>query len=148
MPMMPLFYPGQSLPGTFPNTQHMPPTDPTQAPTPNHATPTGSSVSADTVDITSWLCYLDNHEKRGRDHGICFSAYAPTFVNNGFYRISQLTSRYVTPEKLVEWLGIDIGRAILILQYLEYDIEAIKAGTLIIPAVDDDGTLGVDSSSQ
>jgi hypothetical protein len=150
MPMMPFFpgYPGQSLP--FPNAPGPQPPGPTPAVTPatipSTAEPNKAAYIDVMVDITSWLRYLDDSETRSRDD-LCFSAYGQVFVRNGFHRISQLTSHYVTPEKLVEWLDIDIGHAILILQYLEHDIDAIKRGTLVIPTVNDDGTLGDDDSS-
>jgi hypothetical protein len=156
MSMMPFFYPGQSVPGMFSNTQGIPGLSPPFAPnaqcepplpiqatgTPNHTTPSSSesctpTASIDSVEIVSWLLYLDGHKIRSKDE-ICFSAYGQGFTRNGFIWISQLTSRFVTPEKLVEWLGIEIGHAILILQYLEQDIDAIKAGTLVIPAIGDD----------
>jgi hypothetical protein len=125
MPSMPPFYyPGAAQPGPgggyqFPPTQAAPATIQAVAP---HSAP----------DVTSWFCSLDKHSQRNGD-GIYFSPYGEILKNKGFIRITQLTLDFVSLKDLQEWLGIEIGTAILIMQYAKEDAEAIKAGTYIFP---------------
>jgi hypothetical protein len=130
-PMPPAFYyPGQSIPGhgyQFP--QFSPPA--------NAAAPMTNQVAKapDTVeypDVVHWFRFLDGHEVRRKD-GIEFSPYGVLLKSKGFLRITQLTLDFFTLKDLQEWLSIEIGTAVLIMQYAKEDIDAIKAGHLVIP---------------
>jgi len=82
--------------------------------------------------VTRWFHFLDEHEERRKD-GIGFAAFGDVLKNKGFLRITQLTLDFITLKDLQDWLGIEVGTAILIMQYAKDDIESIKAGRLIIP---------------
>jgi hypothetical protein len=64
---------------------------------------------------------------------IVFAPYGDVLKKKGFIRITQLTLDFFSLKDLQEWLGIEVGTAILIMQYAKADIEAIKAGTLVFP---------------
>ncbi len=83
-------------------------------------------------EVTRWFHFLDEHEERRKD-GIGFAAFGDVLKNKGFLRITQLTLDFITLKDLQDWLGIEVGTAILIMQYAKDDIESIKAGRLIIP---------------
>ncbi len=83
-------------------------------------------------DIVAWFSYLDQHEERNKD-GIIFAPYGVTLKSKGFLRISQLTSEYIQLKDLQEWLGIEIGTAILIMQYAKEDLEALKSRKWAFP---------------
>ncbi|KIK10992.1 hypothetical protein PISMIDRAFT_82123, partial [Pisolithus microcarpus 441] len=51
----------------------------------------------------------------------------------GFIRISQLSPDFVKLSDLQDWLGVDVGTAILIMQYAKEDLEAVKSGRWIFP---------------
>ncbi|KIK26840.1 hypothetical protein PISMIDRAFT_94059 [Pisolithus microcarpus 441] len=51
----------------------------------------------------------------------------------GFIRISQLSPDFVKLSDLQEWLRIDVGTAILIMQYAKEDLEVVKSGRWILP---------------
>ncbi len=72
------------------------------------------------------------HEERNKD-GIIFAPYGVTLKSKGFLRISQLTSEYIQLKDLQEWLGIEIGTAILIMQYAKEDLEALKSRKWAFP---------------
>jgi hypothetical protein len=55
--------------------------------------------------------------------------------DKGFLQITQLMLDFVTLQDLQAWLDIEVGIAILIMQYAKEDVEGIKAGTLGVKLV-------------
>ena len=47
---------------------------------------------------------------------------------------SQLTLEFLSMKDWQELLGVEMGTAVLIMQYAKADVEAIKTGTLVFPA--------------
>jgi hypothetical protein len=89
-------------------------------------------TSIEYPEVTRWFRFLDEHEERSKD-GIHFAPYGDVLKDKGFLRITQLTLDFVTLQDLQAWLDIEVGIAILIMQYAKEDVEGIKAGTLVIP---------------
>jgi hypothetical protein len=83
-------------------------------------------------DVVAWFTYLDQHEERNKD-GIVFAPYGVRLKAKGFLRISQLTLEFIQLKDLQDWLGIEVGTAILIMQYAKEDIEALKLRTWVFP---------------
>ena len=124
---LPWGYPsGMPLPGQYFGTQ--PPT--------MNSMPTATSNAAPIVfpDIAAWFSYLDQHEDRNKD-GLIFAPYGVTLKSKGFLRLSQLTSEYIQLKDLQEWLGIEVGMAILIMQYAKEDLEALKSWKWAFPNI-------------
>jgi hypothetical protein len=90
-------------------------------------------------DPITWCQYLDSHSARNQD-GITFKPLGVLLKQKGFVRISLLTSGLVDVMNLHTWLGIEVGTAILILQYAKADMIAINAGTLFFPPRLDNST--------
>ena len=84
------------------------------------------------LDLVSWFMYLDQHEQQNKD-GLIFLPYGPIMKANGFIRLSQLTLNYLKLSNLQDILNIDLGTAILIMQYADEDMEAVKLGRFILP---------------
>lgn len=97
-------------------------------PTTTHITP----VTNIPTDIVSWFSYLDQHEERNKD-GITFAPYGSILRAIGLRCLSELTLDYVPLSDLQGWLNINVGTAILIMQYAQEDQEAINLGRYIIP---------------
>jgi hypothetical protein len=83
-------------------------------------------------NIEEWFQSLDEHNIRGQD-GIRFSQYGAVLKAEGFIRLSQLTLEFLSLKDLQELLGIGKGTAVLLMQYAQEDINAIKAGSLTFP---------------
>lgn len=83
-------------------------------------------------DVVAWFAYLDQHEERNKD-GIVFAPYGVRLKAKGFLRISQLTLEFIQLKDLQDWLGIEVGTAILIMQYAKEDIEALKSRKWVFP---------------
>jgi hypothetical protein len=94
---------------------------------------TNSCRQVEYPEVTRWFRFLDEHEERRKD-GISFAPFGDMLKNKGFVRITQLTLDFITLKDLQDWLGIEVGTAILIMQYAKDDIESIKAGKLVIPS--------------
>lgn len=86
----------------------------------------------DIPDIVSWFAFLDRHEQRNQD-GLTFTPYGPILKAKGFLRLSQLTLDFFRLSDLQTWLGIEVGTAILIMQYAEEDLAAIRSGKWVFP---------------
>jgi hypothetical protein len=80
--------------------------------------------------VIDWFSYLDQHPQRNQDE-ITYAPFGPILKKEGFFRISQLKSDHVGPEHLTKWLGIGFGVAVLIIQYVEHDLAAIRSGKQI-----------------
>ena len=83
-------------------------------------------------DVVAWFAYLDQHEERNKDD-ILFAPYGVRLKAKGFLRISQLTLDFIQLKDLQDWLGIEVGTAILIMQYAREDIEALKSRKWVFP---------------
>jgi hypothetical protein len=100
--------------------------------------PTSGSVTASDAtpitipDVVAWFRYLDQHEERNKD-GIVFAPYRVALKAKGFLHISQLTLEFIQLKDLQEWLGIEVGIAILIMQYAKEDLEALKSRKWVFP---------------
>ena len=93
---------------------------------------TSDAMAIKIPDVASWFSYLDRHEQRNKDE-ITFAPYGVMLKAKGFLRLSQLTLEYVQLRDLQEWLGIEVGTAILIMQYAKEDLEALKSGKWVFP---------------
>jgi hypothetical protein len=129
----------------YPNQFMMPPMPPYYPHTGGHQFmpyppfPTSNAQAASTPitavdypEVTRWFRFLDEHDHRNKD-GIIFAPYGAILKGKGFLRITQLTLDFVALKDLQEWLGVEVGIAILIMQYAKDDVEAIKAGKLVFP---------------
>jgi hypothetical protein len=90
------------------------------------------SASIEIPGIVQWFCYLDKDERRNKD-GIIFSPFGINLKGKGFIRLSQLTLDFFKLSDLQDWLGIEVGTAILIMQYAKEDLEALKSGRWTFP---------------
>ena len=73
------------------------------------------SASVKIPNIVQWFCYLNKDERRNKD-GIIFSPYGINLRAKGFICLSQLTLDFFKLSDLQDWLGIEVGTAILIMQ--------------------------------
>ena len=92
----------------------------------------GDTASFEISDIVQWFCYLDKDDRQNQD-GIIFSPYGINLKAKGFIRLSQLTLEFFKLSDLQDWLGIEVGTAILIMQYAKEDLDAIKSGRWTFP---------------
>jgi hypothetical protein len=83
-------------------------------------------------DIVAWFSFLDQHEQRNKD-GITFAPYGLVLKAKGFLRLSQLTLDFIQLKDLQEWLSIEVGTAVLIMQYAKEDMEALKSWQWVFP---------------
>ena len=81
--------------------------------------------------ISNWLTHLDQHPERNQD-GVVFVPFGPIFKEKGFVRLSQLASKHVSISNLQAWLGVTTGIAVSIKDYADEDLEAVRAGKLVI----------------
>jgi hypothetical protein len=137
-------FPTPNLMGTYypqfpqPATNSMPFHAPT-APLAAHTMPGNERSPQDYPDIVTWCQYLDSHNGRNQD-GIVFAPFGASLKKKGFVRITQLTSDFVCLKDLQEWLDIEVGTAILIMQYAKADVQAIDGGRLFFPRRQDNST--------
>ena len=99
--------------------------------------PSPSPAASGTPDVLApvlvgWFMYLDQHKQQNKD-GLIFLPYGPIMKANGFIHLSQLTLNYLKLSNLQDILNIDLGTAILIMQYADEDMEAVKSGRFILP---------------
>jgi hypothetical protein len=73
---------------------------------------------------------LDADEKHHLD-GICFSDFGLLLSDRGFFKITQLSLKFIKLEQLAQWLGIKEGIVVLTFQYAEEDIEKFRASSII-----------------
>lgn len=129
-PIPPIYYHGQAMPhGAF--QSQYPPVPMPNPQVPITQAPAPPRMPVEYPDVTRWFRFLDEHEERNKD-GILFAPYGPVLKEKGFRRITQLTGDFIRLENLQEWLGVNVGTAILIMQYAKHDVDEIKAGRLII----------------
>ena len=103
-------------------------------PTPQNTTRSISPALLKPVpELIEWFPYLDMHGGRNQD-GIVYSQFGPILRAKGFYRLNHLSRKYIQLSDLQEWLGIEVGTAINIFEYAEEDLEAARAGTLVLPS--------------
>lgn len=69
-----------------------------------------------------------------------FEPFGNLLKKRGFIRVTQLTSGFVDRKDLQEWLEIEVGTAILIMQYAKMDVQAIDTGNLFFPRRQDEST--------
>ncbi|KAI9566566.1 hypothetical protein HD554DRAFT_2274127 [Boletus coccyginus] len=84
-------------------------------------------------DLIEWFSYLDTHGGRNKDR-VVYSQFGPVLRAKGFYRLNHLSRKYIQLSELQDWLDIEIGTAINIFEYAEDDLEAARAGTLVLPS--------------
>jgi hypothetical protein len=121
------YYSQYSQPATNPMPFHAPLTTHTM-----QGGPSNKKSLHDYPDIITWCQYLDSHKGRNQD-GIIFAQFGALLKNKGFVRITQLTLDFVGLKDLQGWLGIEVGTAILIMQYAKMDVWAIDEGRLYFP---------------
>jgi hypothetical protein len=49
----------------------------------------------------------------------------------GFFKITQLSRKYIELSELSRWLGINEGTAVLIFQYVDEDTEKFRVAGLV-----------------
>ena len=81
--------------------------------------------------ISNWLVHLDQHPKRNQD-GVVFAPFGSILKEKGFVCSSQLASKHVSISDLEVWLGVATGTAVSIKDYADEDLEAVRAGKLVI----------------
>jgi hypothetical protein len=123
-PNMMGYYPQYSQPAPNPMPFH--------APLTTHMMPSSEKSPHDYPDVITWCQYLDSHKGRNQD-GVAFAPFGALLKHKGFIRITQLTSDFVSLKDLQGWLGIEVGIAILIMQYAKTDVRAIDEGRLFFP---------------
>ncbi|KIK93039.1 hypothetical protein PAXRUDRAFT_145963, partial [Paxillus rubicundulus Ve08.2h10] len=64
--------------------------------------------------------------------GVKLGDFGPELNARGFVHISQLLCDYMSTQALQDMLRIEMGTAILILQYVDADLQAIHSGTSVI----------------
>jgi hypothetical protein len=131
------YYPQYSQPTTNPMPFHAPAAP--AAPLTPQMMPSNEKSPHNYPDITTWCQYLDSNDKRNQD-GIVFAPFGALLKDQGFFRITQLTSEYVTVSNLEGWLGIKAGYAVLIKEYAKTDVQAINEGRLFFPCRQDKST--------
>ena len=130
-PMMSMWpsYPPQGLSNVPQPGQHFG----ASAPMLNSATVLNPTAMAIIMpDIIAWFTYLDQHEQCNKD-GIMFAPYGVTLKEKGFLHLSQLIMDFIQLKDLQVWLGIDVGTAILIMQYAKEDLEGLRSRTWVFP---------------
>lgn len=139
-PMHPPFAPPNAIGPYYPHyPQPTNPNPPFHAPPTTHIAPSDEKSPHDYPDIITWCQYLDSHKGRNKD-GIVFKPFGALLKKKGFIRITQLTSGFVELKDLQEWLGIEVGTAIFIMQYAKADVQAIDNGKLFFPHREDEST--------
>ena len=129
-------YPGgMPLPGQYFGTQ-LPMMNSMQTMSTSDNTTTSKSGHDATLviipDVVALFAYLDQHEEHSKD-GIVFALYGVRLKAKGFLCISQLTLDFIQLKYLQDWLEIEVGIAILIMQYAKEDIEALKSRKWVFP---------------
>ncbi|KAI6123668.1 hypothetical protein EDD16DRAFT_1704282 [Pisolithus croceorrhizus] len=98
--------------------------------------PVMSSNSSETTrqapKVVPWFNYLEQH-KKDPPCGVKFGVFGPMLEVKGFVHILQLSHDYISVEVLQRLLGIEMGTAVLILQYVEADMRAISSGRSVLP---------------
>ncbi|KAH9964526.1 hypothetical protein BC827DRAFT_1187679 [Russula dissimulans] len=128
-------YPPQLLPlYQFPNAQDVPQPLPHAYNNAAHAAHGHSSrqplsTTVTFPDIGPWLINLDQQACRSNPN-FTFSSLGESLERNGFYRISDLASNFVSAEKLMELLGTNYGTVVKLLQYAKEDTKACQLGWL------------------
>ncbi|KAF9228235.1 hypothetical protein BS17DRAFT_773316, partial [Gyrodon lividus] len=88
-------------------------------------TPTDSGIEI--PEIIPWFNSLEQHVKKN-PCGVKFGDFGPELDAKGFVQISQLSHDYMLTQVLQDLLRIEMGTAILILQHVEADLQAISSG--------------------
>ncbi|KIJ19499.1 hypothetical protein PAXINDRAFT_153417 [Paxillus involutus ATCC 200175] len=71
------------------------------------------------------------HTERSQD-GVNYSQFEGILQEKGFTCLSQLASKHVTASDPQQWLGVTVGTAVNMKDYADDDLEAVKAGNLVI----------------
>ncbi|KAG9309056.1 hypothetical protein JVU11DRAFT_11094 [Chiua virens] len=85
----------------------------------------------DAPDIISWFKSLDCHPKRKRNN-LSYAPFGPVLQKKGFEFLFQLDQKYIPLKDLQDLLTIEVGTAILIMQYASWDLAALRAGKLML----------------
>ncbi|KAI9572444.1 hypothetical protein HD554DRAFT_2036032 [Boletus coccyginus] len=85
------------------------------------------------VRLIEWFSYLDTHGGRNKN-GVVYSQFGPVLRAKGFSHLNHLSHKYIQLSDLEDWLGIEVGTVIDIFEYAEEDLEAARAGTLVLPS--------------
>lgn len=99
---------------------------------PSSTSPVANKSPQDYPDIVTWCQYLDSHKDRNQD-GVVFEPFGTILKQKGFIRITQLISSFINLADLQNWLGIEIGTVILLMDYAKADVNAINTGKLFFP---------------
>ena len=92
--------------------------------------------NAPDIEIIPWFSFLDR-DQRSKDDDTRYSLFGAVLRRRGFLRISQLTSEFVKLTELEDWLGVERGIAILIMQYARMDLAAVRSGHWVFPGESD-----------
>ena len=87
------------------------------------------SNKGDSLRVTPWLKYCDRHPNCYRDP---LSDYAQKFNQEEYHCIDQLTSNWVSVEKLASWVKIGTGIAELVIRYTSKDMLLVNVGQFLM----------------
>ncbi|KAH0832282.1 hypothetical protein J3R83DRAFT_13281 [Lanmaoa asiatica] len=94
--------------------------------TPRSPTLTPANLEADIPEVIPWFTSLEQRVKKP-PCGVKFGELGVELESKGFVQISQLLHHYISTQTLQDLLGIEIGTVILILQYVDADLQALYA---------------------
>lgn len=125
-PPSPNLQPAQSLTPT-------PISDGFHAPSPfaPAVTLTATDSGTEIPEIIPWFNSLEQRMKKP-PCGVKLGDFGPELDARGFVHISQLSHNYISTQVLQDMLKIEMGIAILILQYVDADLRAICLGTSVV----------------
>ncbi|KIK26292.1 hypothetical protein PISMIDRAFT_676084 [Pisolithus microcarpus 441] len=115
-----------------PNLQPTIPQPPALSPFDPVVISNSSETTRQAPKVVPWFNYLEQREK-DPPCGVKFGVFGPMLEAKGFVRISQLSHDYISVEVLQRLLGIEMGTAVLIFQYVEADMWAISSGRSVLP---------------
>ncbi|KAI9572026.1 hypothetical protein HD554DRAFT_2168276 [Boletus coccyginus] len=103
------------------------------APTPQNMHSVSPTLLKPVPGLIKWFSYLDTHGGRNKN-GVIYSQFGPVLRAKGFSHLNHLSHKYIQLSDLEDWVGIEVGTAIDIFEYAEEDLEAARAGTLVLPS--------------
>lgn len=120
--MIPLSWQPQYPQPGMPNTAPQPPPI---APPITNMPPHSSLPDVRQLEIEPWFRALEANPTRNRK-GLEFTKFGWMLVQEGFDRITQLSSNIICIKDLQDWLGIDAGTAAFIMDYAQEDVRQFK----------------------
>lgn len=99
--------------------------------TSSHSALHSSCPDPESLQIERWFDALESDVMRNQ-RGVEFGKFGRVLAQNGFTRITQLSSNIISTKDLQDWLEIDSGTAAIIIEYAQEDVCRFKeAGGLL-----------------